>query len=310
MIWRSASDKRCNYFNRCWLDFTGRSCAQEAGLGWTRGVAQDDYLRCLEVFSASHSARIPFTVDYKLRRHDGVYRWMLSNGVPYYRAGLFAGFLGACVDISQHQDGAERALQTGRREAQLRELNHRLKNSLQTSICFSAFGRQLADRNTQDDLASITERLSLLALAHEHLSSFGNGSGAAFCTYLESLAEAVHAAVGKRNVKLQVSCEPVMLTTKRAVAIGTILDELLTAALIQRFPAHRRGTIQVQSRALADQRLELCVSDDGVDQILGEQRPRASFQRQLVERLVAYANGTIRYELDGGTRCVVTLNPQ
>lgn len=311
MIWRSGTDKRLDFVNRRWRDFTGRSLLQEAGLGWTKGIRPDDYQRCLEIFNASHVARLPFTMDYHFCRHDGAYRWVLSNGVPYYRGGAFAGLLGSCVDISDHQEEMPHgAMAPARRADMLRQLNHRLKNSLQTSICFSAFGRPLADQDTQDDLASITERLTLLALAHEQLSCLGNAEGFAFCGYLESLALAVHAAIGNSNVRLQVVCEPVVLSAKRATAIGTIVDELLTAALTQRFPHHRPGTVQVASRPLADHRVEVSIADDGVDLILDGQRSRASFQRQLVERLIAHANGTVRYELDGGRRCVITLAPE
>lgn len=314
MIWRSGIDKRCNYFNRAWLDFTGRSLQQELGLGWARGLSPDDYQRCLETFNAAHAGRLPFSMDYHLRRHDGAYRWILSNGVPYYQARVFAGFLGSCIDISDHQDSGNRLGRAARNEPTqrdfiLRELNHRLKNSLQTSISFSAYGRSLADPETQDDLSSVTERLSLLALTHEQLWQSEDSAGAGFCRYLEALAQAVHAAIGNANVRLQVVCEPVVLSAKRASAVGAVVDELLTAALTQRFPEQRRGTVQVESRPLGDRRIELSISDDGLSETLAQQRSRSSFQRQLVERLIAHANGTIRYELDGGRRCVITLNP-
>jgi PAS domain S-box-containing protein len=311
MIWRSGADRRCNYFNHRWLQFTGHSMDQEIGLGWTRGLRGDDYQRCVETFNASHASRIPFTMDYHLRRYDGAFCWILTNGVPYYREGAFAGFLGSCVDISDYEERTpESAAGFGQRAARLRELNHRLKNSLQTSICFSAFGRELADPGTQDELSSITERLSLLSLAHEQLTCLGSEREAGFCSYLRALAQAVHAAVGNGNVELQVSCEPVELSPSRASAVGTVVDELLTTALTERFPAERPGRVQVGSRPLADARIEVSVADDGDGQPDEEARSRISFQRQLMERLIAHANGTIRYELDGGTRCVITLDPE
>lgn len=311
MIWRSGVDKRCDYFNRRWCAFTGRALEQELGLGWTRGLRVDDYQRCVETFNASHAARLPFTMDYHLRRHDGVYRWVLSTGVPYYLGGAFAGFLGSCIDISGHQDAADRdTSRAGGRDTEMRELNHRLKNSLQTSICFSAQGRPLRDEKTQADLCSLTERLSLLALVHEQLHCFAGDPDRAFCGYIEALAQSVHAAIGRTSVKLHVQCEPVLLGPKRAAAIGAIVDELLTTALTKRFPENRSGTVRLDSRPAADRRIEVSIADDGLVDALHEQPSYASFQRQLVERLVAHANGTIRYELDGGTRCVITLDPE
>jgi PAS domain S-box-containing protein len=306
MIWRSGLDRRFNYINTGWREFTGRALQQEVGLGWTKGLQPEDYQRVLDTLHAAQAARLSFTTDFHLRRHDGDYRWLLCNGVPFYRDGDFAGFLGCCVDISTHQIGG--AAHSDQRDALLRQLNHRVKNSLQTSISFSALGREFGTPGTLDELSQMTERLSLLALAHEQLNRLNNGSTAGFGDYLQALAEAVHSAIGKSNVALCVRCEPVAISPKRATALGTIVDQLLTTALTQRFPAERPGTIRVESRPLPDHRIEVSVADDGISEAVARP-PQASFQRQLVERLTAHANATIRYELNGGTRCVITLNP-
>jgi len=177
MIWRSDPHRRCDYFNRAWLEFTGRALKDELGLGWTRGLGPADYQRCLDIFQASLVGRIPFTMDYHLRRHDGEYRWILSNGVPYVRGAAVAGFLGSCVDISEHGSDDEASdLDADRRQATVRELNHRVKNSLQTTLCFSAFSMSMADEQAQDELSKVTERLSLLALVHEEVSRSGDGA--------------------------------------------------------------------------------------------------------------------------------------
>ena len=308
MIWRSGLDKRFDYANRHWLEFTGGELDSQLGLGWTRGLHPDDYQRTLDVFSAAHSAHLPFTMDFQLRRHDGAFRWLLCNGVPFCRGGAFGGFLGSCVDISAHQKQECSDSDPARREAALRQLNHRVKNSLQTSISFSALGREFGDPGTVDELSDMTERLALLALVHEQLGRFEAGSDAAFGDYLRGVAEAVHAAIGKSNVLLSVRCEPVTISPRRATAVGTIVDELLTMALTSRFPAERSGTVRIETRGLPDRRIELLVADDGISEAIND-KPDGSFRRQLVERLTAHANGTIRYELNGGTRCIITLNP-
>ena len=304
MIWRSDTDRRCTYFNTEWRDFTGCSLEMELGLGWARRVRQDDYQRCLETFRAAHTTRVPFALDYHLRRHDGVYRWVLCNGVPFYEDGDFAGLVGCCVDISDQLD----LRPTEARRRAVRELNHKLKNSLQTSVSFSAYGRRLSDRGAQTDLTGVTERLSRLALAHETLGSLEDGRGGS--AYLELLSKAVHAAHARPDVPLVLDCGPVSLGSERASAVGRVVDELLSAALTHRFPARRRGTVRVASRTLEDGRIEISIADDGVAASRGPDGAALSFQRQLVERLVAHAGGIIRYELDGGTRCVITLNPE
>jgi PAS domain S-box-containing protein len=100
MIWRSGSDALCDWFNKPWLDFVGRSMEQEIGNGWTENVHPDDFERCLETYLAAFHARKPFTISYRLKRHDGVYREILDNGAAYYRNGGFAGYFGSCIDIS------------------------------------------------------------------------------------------------------------------------------------------------------------------------------------------------------------------
>src|SRR6516165_8721295 len=76
MIWVSGTDKGCVWFNRPWLTFTGCSLAQEMGNGWSAGVHRDDFERCIEVYTSHFDARKDFRMQYRLRRHDGAYRWI------------------------------------------------------------------------------------------------------------------------------------------------------------------------------------------------------------------------------------------
>jgi PAS domain S-box-containing protein len=102
LIWISGTDKLCCFFNEGWLRFTGRTMDQEYGNGWAEGVHPDDRQRWLDVYTANFDARKAFRMEYRLRRHDGVYRWLLNNGVPRYLAdGTFAGFIGSCIDIDE-----------------------------------------------------------------------------------------------------------------------------------------------------------------------------------------------------------------
>ena len=101
MIWMSGPDKLCNFFNKGWLDFTGRTMEQELGNGWAEGVHADDLERCLEVYETSFSARQPFTMEYRLRRNDGEYRWVLDSGTPRFAEDCaFLGYIGSCIDIT------------------------------------------------------------------------------------------------------------------------------------------------------------------------------------------------------------------
>jgi len=103
LIWVSGPDKLCTFFNKPWLQFTGRTIEQEMGNGWATGVHPDDLDRCLATYSWSFDTRCSFRIEYRLRRADGEYRWLLDNGVPFYRGGEFAGFIGSCVDVSEQK---------------------------------------------------------------------------------------------------------------------------------------------------------------------------------------------------------------
>jgi len=104
LIWMSGTDKLCTFFNQCWLDFTGRSIEQELGEGWASGVHPEDLARCLRIYSCAFDSRVDFEMEYRLRRFDGKYRWIVEYGVPRFESdGTFCGYIGSCVDITDRK---------------------------------------------------------------------------------------------------------------------------------------------------------------------------------------------------------------
>jgi PAS domain S-box-containing protein len=104
MIWRSGLDAKCDYFNRTWLEFTGRTIEEEMGDGWVKGVHADDLERCVSQYLDHFGRREAFEMEYRLRRHDGAYRWIFDRGVPFVDDnGNFAGFIGSCVDVDERR---------------------------------------------------------------------------------------------------------------------------------------------------------------------------------------------------------------
>jgi PAS domain S-box-containing protein len=108
LIWMSDTDKLCTFFNKGWLEFTGRPLEQELGEGWASGVYPDDLERCLGIYSGAFDARVNFEMEYRLRRFDGKYRWIVDYGVPRFESdGIFCGYIGSCIDITDRKSTEE-----------------------------------------------------------------------------------------------------------------------------------------------------------------------------------------------------------
>jgi formate hydrogenlyase transcriptional activator len=103
-VWMAGKDKLCTFFNQSWLAFTGRTMEEEMGEGWAAGVHPDDLDRCLETYSAEFDARSEFTLEYRLRRYDAEYRWIVDHGVPRFEpGGTFLGYIGSCIDVTDRK---------------------------------------------------------------------------------------------------------------------------------------------------------------------------------------------------------------
>ena len=108
LIWRSGADAKCDYFNQTWLEFTGRRADQEMGDGWAEGVHPEDLASCLQKYLEAFHARRPFKLEYRLRRFDGEYRWVLDSGQPIYDLdNQFSGYIGSCLDITERKQAEE-----------------------------------------------------------------------------------------------------------------------------------------------------------------------------------------------------------
>jgi PAS domain S-box-containing protein len=123
MIWVGGVDKGCIWFNRPWLSFTGRGMAEELGNGWAKGVYHADLDRCLTIYVNKFDLREAFRMQYRLRRHDGEYRWIDDTGIPRFaRDGTFLGYIGSCIDVHEHR---ETQAELRRRLLEIAELNRR-----------------------------------------------------------------------------------------------------------------------------------------------------------------------------------------
>ncbi len=120
MIWVCGPDRGSVYFNRPWLDFTGRPLEAELGDGWTAGIHPEDRERSLAAYAQAFATASAFEIEFRLRRADGEYRWLLDKGVPLVSDGLFSGFVGSCLDITDRMREDEKRAELLARERQAR----------------------------------------------------------------------------------------------------------------------------------------------------------------------------------------------
>ena len=160
MVWRSGPDQRCDFFNTPWLEFRGRRLQDEMGEGWTEGVHPDDLHRCLTIYTAAWPGRESFRMEYRLRRADGEYRWVLDTGVPRLASdGTLLGYIGSCFDITERRQ-AEEALRAN--EAALRQSHVEIEDLAGRLITAQETERARIARELHDD---ISQQLAAISIA-------------------------------------------------------------------------------------------------------------------------------------------------
>jgi two-component system, sensor histidine kinase PdtaS len=282
-LWMAGTDALCDFFNLGWLTFTGRTLDQERGNGWVEGVHHEDFQRCMHTYLDAFVAREPFSMEYRLRRHDGEYRWIYDQGAPRYENGVFAGFIGSCVDVTEQRlaretlkkindelgdQVRERTAIAREREVLLREVHHRVKNDLQlVSSLLSMQARRLTDEESIEALSDCQTRVQTIALIHEHMYQSDTLARVPFAKNVTSLAANLFraASLPQGAVELSVDVEDdIILSVDRAIPCGLILNELVTNALKHAFPEGRPGTLHVTFKREDERRVALTVTDDGV----------------------------------------------
>ncbi len=301
MIWRARPDKLCDWFNKPWRDFSGKTIEQLVGSGWSEDVHSADLQRRVAVYETAFDGREPFTMPYRLKRHDGEYRWFLDNGAPFWRDGRFAGYFGSCVDVTE-----QRASEDHQR-AQLAEVNHRAKNNLQLTISFLQLSKNKAKgEEAKNLLQDSIGRIYGIGAVQEQLRG-DLGGMADLGEYLPALARTILDAQSEGTAVLAVETQSILVPLFQASNLGLIVNELVTNAV--KHGGGKGGTVALNIARLDGNTAEITVRDTGPgfsgqvpDGTSGGARGRG-----IVDVLARRARATLTRESDDGARVRVTF---
>ncbi|SDB43712.1 sensor histidine kinase [Belnapia rosea] len=300
MVWRADPGKACDFFNKPWLDFTGRSLEEEMGFGWAEGVHPEDLDRCIAIYTDAFDARRDFSMQYRLRRHDGVYRWLLDNGRPYQVDGHFAGYFGSCIDVTEMKQALDQ------QDALVAELTHRIRNTLAVVVAMADQTRRHSPA-LEEFHPRFLGRLHALSRAHDALFRQGWIGTSLELVVREALAP--HMEPGQ----IAIAGPPVQLPAGGAVALGIALHELATNALKHGALSTPAGQVRIAwGEAEADaagRRWHLLRwEESGGPPVPGRPSRRGMGTRLLEGGLGAQIGGTVDLDFaPAGLRCAMRL---
>ncbi|WP_207485980.1 sensor histidine kinase [Arenibaculum pallidiluteum] len=311
MIWQAGPDLGRIFLNAQWLRFTGRPAEDEVGLGWTDGIHPDDAPRVTAVMASALAARDSFEVEYRLRRHDGAWRWILDHGCPcVLEGGVFEGYCGSAHDVTERREAEERARrEVAEKEALLLEVHHRTRNTLQTVIgLLNLQAANTSDPDARALLGETVQRVQALGLTQDTAYQTQDYTRVELGPLVERIASGLKLHHDRPDVSVLVDLGYACLPLEAAVPLGLLLNELIANALRHAYPAGQAGTIRVTALPRADGRLAVSVEDEGRGL-----PPETEVRGGLGLKLARILAGQLRAELDvrsgPGVRFSVVLPP-
>jgi PAS domain S-box-containing protein len=310
LIWLAGTDKLCYYFNQVWFEFTGRTNAQEQGNGWAEGVHPDDLQKCLDIYTGSFDRREKFSMEYRLRRHDGEYRWLLDDGAPRYNShGEFLGYIGHCLDITERKvaEDAVKNLLT-EKELILKEVHHRIKNNMNT--VHGLLSLQISYLKEPTAIAALSDagnRVLSMMVLYDKLYNSTSFNAVSASQYIPPLVHEILSNFPQdAKIKTEMHIEDFTINVKRLQPLGIIINELITNIMKYAFVGSTKEGLISVSTTLHNNRVSLSVRDNGIGMPesidLGHS---TGFGLNLISMLTRQLRGTVRVEREGGTNVIV-----
>lgn len=307
MIWMSDNNKKCNYVNKTWLEFTGKSLKQGLNGSWMECIYKDDVNNYINTYENAFDNKNEFKLEYRLRRHDGEYRWILDHGIPRFLTdGEFAGYIGSCIDIDDRITAEKEIKQSlHEKELLLKELHHRVKNNLQiVSSLLSLQSDNINDKKVLEMFNSSRSRIDSMALIHEQLYSSPDFDRIDLSVYIKNLCRNIRDSLdqGLNVIELNMEIERIVKDINFAIPFSLILNELVSNAFKHAFPNNNNGNILIKFEFNSKKEMILSVNDDGVGlpeniDIYNTQ----SMGMQLISALAVQLNAKIQVNRNNGT---------
>src|SRR5574338_717072 len=307
MVWMAGPDTHITFINKRWLEFTGRTVQEEIGDNWFTGIHHDDLDRCRTSYLEAFKSEQPFFLEYRLRRHDGEYRWIMDTGVPLFdESGRFCGYIGTCMDLTERKDMEDQLRRMLKeKESLLREVHHRVKNNLQViSSLLNLQSASIKDPVVNQLFRECQVRITSIALLHETLHRSNDLSRIKMGDYIRTLNGHLFRSYGvDPNVTvLELNIEDVEFDIDTGLTCGLIIDELVSNCLKHAFVDDGGGKVHIDLLDHMDGTFTLCVSDDGVgipkDGVLNNPD---SLGLELVSLLAEKLDGSTELKSGAGT---------
>ncbi len=316
LIWRVGPDGTYNWLNKTWLEFRGSSLGEETGRPWGHAIHPAEQERCRAGFRAALAALEGYSVDYRLLRADGQYRWMVEQGRPFFLAdGTFAGYLGTCLDISDRKRAelrAQSALADARRALRQRdvllgEVHHRVKNNLQVILSLlSLRSRAVGDDATRDELLSLSRRIQALGHVQAEIHGDDDVSRIVLVDFLRRLISPLAVLHGRDAIETIVEGPPIAIETSLAGVVGLILAEIIANSFGHAFP-DGVGSIAIRIAQDDAGRVLISMQDSGPGFDMREAEARGTVGLSIIRSLARQGDIALTHRPGPGARWLLEL---
>jgi PAS domain S-box-containing protein len=288
LAWMADADGWIYWYNRRWYEYTGTSLDEMQGWGWRKVHHPDHVDRVVERISHSWRTGEPWEDTFPLRGADGHYRWFLSRATPLRDGeGHITRWFGTNTDITAKQELEE--LQS----LLMRELSHRVKNSLSLVSALLHLQARNADWQTRTALTDAAARVQAVATVHDQLWRQADAREIDLKPFLTSLAAALAESAPQHQTTVQV--EPATLSADMAVPIGLLVNELVTNAYKYAYPPGSVGEVRIlgHHRGEGNYAIEVSDSGGGLPRDFNIDRPGTSLGMRMISTLTKQLGGRI-----------------